>query len=76
MAMSPFGLWRRAGRSLTYFSNHGGLSNAAKQGSLVIISVFVLFLVLAIYLTSLGRDMNDAPGTLADQPEANATAAL
>ncbi len=42
----------------------------------IIISVFVLFLVLAIYLTSLGRDMNDAPGTLADQPEANATAAL
>lgn len=34
MAMSPFGLWRRAGRSLTYFSNHGGLNNAAKQGSL------------------------------------------
>lgn len=42
----------------------------------IIISVFVLFLVLAIYLTSLGRDMNAAPGTLADQPEANATAAL
>lgn len=41
----------------------------------IIIGVFVLVLVLAIFLTPRGRDMNAAPGTLADQPEPAATAA-
>lgn len=35
----------------------------------IIIGVSVLVVVLAVFLTPRGRDMNAAPGTLVDQPE-------
>jgi len=34
-----------------------------------ITGVFILIVVLAVFLTPRGRDMNAAPGTLVDQPD-------
>lgn len=35
----------------------------------IITGLFILIVVLAVFLTPRGRDMNAAPGTLVDQPD-------